>query len=75
MAILDTTDLPRDLHRRLTARAEAAGLSVRDFVLRELEHTLARPSRQEVLDRIAELPHLELDPSPAEILRQERDLR
>ncbi len=72
---IQLANVPDEFHRRLEARAEATGLSVPDFVLRELEKSLARPSREEILNRLAELPSLQLEPSPAEILREERDRR
>lgn len=73
--MIQIADVPDDLHRRLEARATATGLSVPDFVLRELKKSLARPSREEILDRLARLPSLKLQPSPADILREERDRR
>ena len=35
--------------------------------------SLDRPTRGELLARLAELPPVELDPPPAEVIRQERD--
>ncbi len=35
----------------------------------------AKPSREEVFARLAELPRIELDPPPAEVLRDERRRR
>ncbi len=43
------------------------------FVLREIERALERPSRQELLEAIRAQPEAELNPSPAELLREERD--
>ena len=43
------------------------------FVLREIERALAHPSRQELLEAIRSQPEAELDPSPAELLREERN--
>ena len=45
------------------------------FVLREIERALQRPSRNEVLDAIQAQSGMTLDPPPAEIIRQERELR
>jgi len=45
------------------------------FVLREIERALQRPSRNEVLDAIRAQSEMTLDPPPAEIIRQERELR
>ena len=35
-----------------------------EYVLREIEQVLSRPTRAEVFARIAELPPIELDPRP-----------
>ena len=70
--MLQIRNVPNDLHRRLKSRAAITGMSMSDYVLREIERSLSRPTREEVFARIAELPPIELDPSPAEILREER---
>ena len=70
--MLQIRNVPNDLHRRLKSRAAITGMSMSDYVLREIERSLSRPTREEVFARIAELPPIELDPSPAEVLREER---
>lgn len=45
------------------------------YILREMEKALARPSRRELLEAIRSQPELDLSPSPAEILRCERETR
>ncbi len=61
------------LHQRLRIRAAAEGVSMSHFVLREIERALDRPSRQELLEAIRSQPEVVLDPSPADLLREERD--
>ena len=73
--MLQIRNVPDDVHRRLKARAALAGMSMSDYVLREIEQSLSRPTREEVLARIAELPPIELNPSSAEVLREERERR
>ena len=70
--MLQIRNVPDDLRRRLKARAALAGLSMSDYVLREVRKSLARPTREEIFARMAELPPIELDPPTAEILRDER---
>ena len=65
-------NVPDDLHRRLKARSALASVSMSDYVLREIRKSLTRPTREEVLARMAELPPIELDPPVAEVLRDER---
>ena len=68
-------NVPVELHRRLKARAAIEGMSMSDFVLRELRKALDRPTRQEILDRLKALPARRLARRPAEVLRAERDTR
>lgn len=45
------------------------------FILREIERALSRPSRRELIETIRGQPEVELDLSPAQILREERNAR
>ena len=73
--MLQIRNVPDPVHRRLKARAAHLGLSMSDYVLREIERLLEKPTREELFARIAQLPPIELDPSPSEILREERERR
>ena len=68
-------NVPAALHKRLRMRAAAEGVSMSHFVLREIERALDHPSRQELLVAIRSQPEVELDPSPVDLLREERDRR
>ena len=37
-------NVPEDLHRKLKARAALAGMSISEYLLREIEKSLARPT-------------------------------
>ena len=50
-------------------------MSMSEFILQELQRVIERPSRDELLDRLAKLPGVEVEPSPAELIRSERDSR
>ena len=73
--MIQIRNVPETLHRRLKARAAMEGVSMSRYVLREIERSLERPTRRELLDAIASQPERTLNPSPAEILREERDRR
>lgn len=73
--MIQIRDVPAPLHRRLKARAAMEGVSMSRYVLREIERSLERPTRRELLEAIASQPERELNPSPAEVLREERDRR
>jgi plasmid stability protein len=65
--------VPAELHRRLKARAAMEGISMSDFILREIRKALDRPMRQDVLERLRAQPVRKLRVSPAEVIRAERD--
>jgi len=73
--MIQIRNVPDEIHRRLKARAAMAGMSMSELILRELEKSLQRPPRAELLERIAALPPVTLDPSPADVVRDERDSR
>lgn len=74
-AMVQIRNVPPEIHRRLKARAAMEGLTMSDFVLREVRKALERPSRQEVLDRLASPPVRRLRRTPASVVRSERDSR
>ena len=73
--MIQVRNVPDEVHREAKARAARAGLSLSDFLLRELERALSVPPVEEVLARIAARERLELSESPAEIIRAERERR
>ncbi len=73
--MIQIRNVPSDVHRQVKARAALAGMSMSEYILRELQKSLERPTRQQLLARLASLPPLELDPSPAALLREGRDSR
>jgi plasmid stability protein len=68
-------NVPADLHRRLKARAAIEGMSMSDYVMREIGKALDRPTRQEILDRLNARPLRRLRRSAADVIRRERDAR
>ena len=64
-----------EFHRRLKARAAIEGMSMSDYILREVGKSLDVPTRQEVLERLRARPVRRLGRSAAEIIRAERDRR
>lgn len=73
--MIQIRNVPDGLHRRLKARAALEGVSMSLFILREIERALSRPSRRELIETIRGQPEVELDLSPAQILREERNAR
>lgn len=67
--------VPEDLHRRLKARAAIEGISMSEFVLREIKKALDRPTREEVLARLQARPVRQIRRPAADVIRAERDAR
>ena len=67
--------VPDLLHRKLKARAAMEGMSLSDYLLREVERVAERPTLQEIRDRLAQLMRVDPRTAPAQAVRQERDQR
>jgi antitoxin FitA len=68
-------NVPEEFHRRLKVRSATEGLSMSDYVLREVGKALDRPTRHEVLERLRTRPPRRLTPSAAEVIRADRETR
>ena len=68
-------NVPVATYRKVKARAALEGISMSQFVLREIEKALATPSRQELLAAIRDLSEAELDEDPADVLHEARSTR
>ena len=73
--MVQVRSVPRELHRRLKARAAMEGISMSEFVLREVRKALDRPMRHEVLERLRARPVRKLRRPAADLIRAERDGR
>jgi len=73
--MIQIRNVPDALHRTLKARAALEAMSLSEYLLRELEHVAERPSRAELLARIARRKTVEPEPSAAEMVREERERR
>jgi hypothetical protein len=51
MKTIQIRNVPDDVHRELRTRAAAAGVSLSDFVLEELERVARRPAVSDLLRR------------------------
>lgn len=71
--MLQIRNVPLDFHRRLKSRAALEGMSMSEFVLREINKALQHPPRQEVLDRLRAQPVRRLRRGAAQVIREERD--
>ena len=66
-------NVPERIHRTLKVRAAQAGMSLSDYVLRELKQLVQQPTLDEILDRLRALPTTNVDTAAA--VRAEREAR
>lgn len=75
MSNVQIRNVPEDVHRRLKARAAMEGTTVSDLLLRELERFMSRPTKDEVLARLAGRQPVSTTESTAEAVTQGRQDR
>jgi plasmid stability protein len=75
MKLLQVRNVPDEVHRTLKARAAMAGMSLSEYALAELRRAAERPTREEILERIARRPPARLRRPAAAAVRAERDAR
>ena len=63
------------LHRELSKRAKAAGLTLTDYIEELLEREVSRPPAFEVFERIEGRRPVKLDRRAADLIRDERSSR
>ena len=68
-------NVPSDLHRQLKARAALEGMSLSDYLLREVRQSLERPTLEEFRKRLSRLRPLRPRPASAAAVRAERKSR
>jgi plasmid stability protein len=73
--MIQIRNVPGEIHRQLKARAALAGLSLSDYLLFELRRGLEKPTRQELLQRLADRTPVRPRASPARMVRRERERR
>ena len=75
MTMLQIRHVPEDIHRRLKARAATEGVTLSELALSELRRSLDRPTRRELMERVAALERTTGGADAAEAVRAERDAR
>ena len=75
MTSLQIRNVPDELHRRLKARAALEGQSLSEYALGELRRAMQRPTRRELVERVATFERLVVAESAADAVRAERDAR
>lgn len=68
-------NVPDDLHNRLKARAALEGMTLSDYLLREVERAAARPTLKEIAERLRSRRRVSSRVPPDRAVRAERDRR
>ena len=68
-----TLEVPDDLYKRLEARAAAANTTVPGFVILQLQKIAAMPTREEMFERLRNLPPVQTTRDPVDVIREIRD--
>jgi antitoxin FitA len=68
-------DFDVKLHEKLVERAQAKHMSLTQYLRNELTQLATRPSLDEVLNRLRTREPMHLNPSAAEMIREDRDSR
>jgi plasmid stability protein len=71
--MIQIRNVPDALHRRLKSRAALAGMSLSDYLLREIREVAERPSIDELRARLERRSRVSPSIAPADIIRAERD--
>jgi plasmid stability protein len=73
--MIQVRDVPEQVHSTLKARAAREGMSLSDFIKRELKRSAERPTAQEWLERTRQVKPILTKRSAAQVLRELRDAR
>ena len=73
--MIQVRDVPDSVHRVLKARAAREGMSLSDFLKRELERVAQRPTMREWLESTSSFKPIPSKKTAAQIIRQLRDER
>ena len=73
--MIQIRNVPDELHREAKVRAARAGMTLSDYLLREIRRSLEAPDIEELMERIRSLEPVHPSETPAEMIRAERDAR
>jgi hypothetical protein len=73
--MIQVRDVPGPVHRTLKYRAAREGMSLSDFIKRELERVVERPTMKEWLERTEHTKPIPAKRTAAQIIREVREER
>ena len=75
LKMIQIRNVPAPLHRKLKSRAALAGMTLSDYLLKEIREVVERPTMEELRERLRKRSPVNLSISVAEAVREERDRR
>ena len=75
MAHIQIRNVPPELHRKLKVRAAQEGLTLSEYLLREAERAVEKPTIEELTRRIEARRLPTLKSHPADLIRADRERR
>jgi plasmid stability protein len=73
--MIQVRDVPEQVHSTLKTRAAREGMSLSDYIKRELERAAERPTMQEWLELTQRAKPIRMKRSAAQVVRELRDAR
>jgi plasmid stability protein len=73
--MIQVRNVPERLHGTLKSRAAREGMSLSDFIKRELQRVAERPTMQEWLERTRQAKPISTRKTAAQVIRELRDER
>ncbi len=73
--MIQVRNVTEAVHATLKARAAREGMSLSDYIKKELEHTVEKPTMREWLERTRQAKPIPTRRSAAQIVRELRDSR
>lgn len=73
--MIQLRNVPDSLHRTLKSRAALAGMSLSDYLLREIRYVAEKPTMEEMMRRLEKLTPVVTKISNAQAVREEREKR
>ena len=75
MKMIQIRNVPDPLHRKLKSRAAQSGMSLSDYLLRQMQQVAETPTLDEMLERIGNRTRLTKPVDIAALIRKDRDSR
>ncbi len=73
--MIQIRNVPDEVHRTLKSRAAKAGMSLSDYLGKEVALLAAKPTWEEMIERLKQRQPIQLKRSAAQLIRDERDRR